>query len=88
MLRKGFSREAVNETREKEGKLSLKEVLRCRVRYFTQGAVLGSRRFVDEFFELRRERFGPKRRNGARAMRGADFGGMCALRNLRNAIRA
>ena len=58
VVRAGFTRGEVQETREKKGKLSQVEMLRCRVRYFTQGAVLGSRSFVDNFFTLRRERFG------------------------------
>jgi hypothetical protein len=40
------------------------------VRYFTDGLVIGSRAFVDDFFEHRRDRFGPKRKSGARKMRG------------------
>ena len=87
VLRPGFTKEAVKQTREKRGKLSLSEMLRCRVRYFTQGAVLGSRSFVDNFFALRRERFGASRKHGAKPMRGADFGGLCALRDLGGAIQ-
>ena len=45
-------------------------MLRCRVRYFTDGAVLGSRQFVDEIFTACRERFGARREDGARAPRG------------------
>jgi hypothetical protein len=33
---------------------------------FTDGAVIGGRAFVNEMFAAARERFGPKRRNGAR----------------------
>jgi len=46
-------------------------MLRCRVRYFTAGAVIGSRVFVDEVFREARDRFGPKRKDGARKLRGA-----------------
>jgi len=86
VLRPGIAPEKVREVREKKGKLSRGEMLRSRVRYFTQGIVLGSRSFVDQVFELRRERFGARRKNGARAMRGADFGGLCAMRDLGHAI--
>ena len=48
------------------------EYLRLRVRYFTDGGVLGTRRFVEGVFESLRERFGPKRKSGARAMRGVE----------------
>jgi putative transposase len=58
-----------NETVLKD--LSVGKMLRCRLRYFTEGAVIGSRGFVDEFFARSRERFGPKRKTGARKLRGA-----------------
>ncbi|MCX6845988.1 MAG: hypothetical protein NTU84_05415, partial [Verrucomicrobia bacterium] len=45
-------------------------VLQHRIRYFTDGAVIGSRIFVDEAFANSRSRFGPKRNSGARKMRG------------------
>ncbi len=45
-------------------------MLRHRVRYFTDGAVIGSRAFVNETFTAARERFSPKRLNGARRLRG------------------
>jgi len=49
----------------------MRKMLRYRVRYFTDGAVIGSREFVDEVFRSARERFGPKRKTGARKLRGA-----------------
>jgi hypothetical protein len=36
------------------------KMLRCRVRYFTDGAVIGSKEFVNEAFAKARERFGTK----------------------------
>jgi len=41
-----------------------------RVRYFTDGAVIGSRACVEECFTKARQRFGPKRKTGARKLRG------------------
>jgi hypothetical protein len=58
-----------NETVLKD--LRLTQMLRCRLRYFTDGGVIGSRAFVDEVFRETRERFGPKRKTGARKLRGA-----------------
>jgi len=46
-------------------------MLMRRVRYFTAGAVIGSRETVELCFEEARDRFGPKRKTGARRMRGA-----------------
>jgi REP element-mobilizing transposase RayT len=45
-------------------------MLRCRVRYFTDGAVIGSKVFVNEAFALSRERFTSGRKDGARRLRG------------------
>ena len=51
--------------------LSIAKMLRCRVRYFTDGAVIGSKGFVNEAFVGARERFSEKRTDGARRMRGS-----------------
>jgi hypothetical protein len=51
--------------------LQLGEMLRHRVRYFTDGAVIGSQAFVNEAFEAARERFSAKRKDGARRLRGS-----------------
>ena len=67
----------------KKGKLSLPEYLRCRVRYFADGAVLGTRAYVDEVFQQDRERFGPKRKDGARKLRHLQTNGLFSLRDLR-----
>jgi len=85
--RRGFSRERVLAEQKRGGKLALHEALRCRVRYFTSGAVIGSRAFVDRVFERHRERFGPARESGARKMRGADWGPLTSLRDLGNALQ-
>ena len=50
--------------------MRLSDMLRRRVRYFTDGAVIGSRAFVNEAFASARERFSAKRKDGARAMKG------------------
>ncbi len=49
-------------------RLSEAELLRCRVRYFADGMVLGSKRFVDGVFDLTRGWFGAKRTDGARKL--------------------
>ena len=65
------------------GKLSRAELIRLRVRYFTDGAVIGSRAFVDEVFESARKQFGPKRKSGARAIRAlTEDEALYALRDL------
>ena len=54
--------------------VALRQMLRWRVRYFTDGAAVGSRAFVDNLFMECRDRFGPKRKTGARKMRGKAAG--------------
>ncbi|WP_009962031.1 transposase [Verrucomicrobium spinosum] len=80
VLRKGMKRETVEQVRAEDGKLTLVETLRHRVTYFTMGVALGSRGFVDAFFEARREQFDARRKRGARPMRGGSFAGMFAFR--------
>ncbi len=69
--------------------LRIAKMLRCRVRYFTDGAVIGSKEFVNEAFASARERFGPKRKDGARRLKGggaAANGTLWSLRDLRLGI--
>ncbi|MFT6182317.1 MAG: putative transposase [Paracoccaceae bacterium] len=51
--------------------LKIAKVVSCKVRYFKDEAVLGSKEFVNSFFESQRKRFGPKRKDGARRPRGS-----------------
>lgn len=82
----GFSQEKIKEVLESGGRLPVAEALRCRVRYFTDGAVLGSQRYVDDFFESKRECFGVRRKDGGRKMRGAQWGDLRVLRDLKGDV--
>jgi hypothetical protein len=64
--------------------LGVAEMLRCRVRYFTDGAVIGSKEFVNQAFADARERFGKKRKNGARPMKGRGRGAKGLLWSVRD----
>ena len=81
--RPGFSEEAVEAVLGQKGKLPLNEILRCRVRYFTDGVILGSRVYVDEAVERHRAHFSARREDGARAMKGGAWGDFYAARQLR-----
>jgi putative transposase len=59
-------------------------MLRHRVRYFTDGAVIGSKDFVNEAFAAARERFSEKRKDGARRMRGIGKGAGAVLWSARD----
>jgi REP element-mobilizing transposase RayT len=80
--KKGFSKERVEAVLKAGGKLSRAELLRCQVRWFSDGVAIGSKGFVEGIFSRCREHFGPQRKTGARAVR-EDTGGLHALRELR-----
>ena len=66
--------------------LGMAAMLLHRIRYFTDGAVIGSKAFVNEAFAEARERFGPRRKDGARTLRGsasAAKGVLWSARDLR-----
>ncbi|MBB5034404.1 hypothetical protein [Prosthecobacter vanneervenii] len=66
VVRHGVSVESARAVLKERGKLSTAELVRLRVRYFTDGVALGSREFVEGLFEAQREFFGPRRKEGAR----------------------
>jgi len=87
VYRDRIPREKALEVLAKGGKLSQADYLRCKVRYFSDGAVIGGKVFVEEMFAAFRDRFGPKRKDGARPLGG--LGGetkeerLCNFRQLR-----
>jgi putative transposase len=58
-------------------KLPLPEALRCRVRYFTDGAILGSKEFIQSCFP---------QSPPSRPLQGAEWGGLSVSRNLKRQI--
>lgn len=66
--KRGMNREKALEQLREGRTLSKAELLRCRVRYFSDGLVLGSREFVESAFATKREWFGSKRKTGARGL--------------------
>ena len=75
--------EAIKAELARGGELGLGQVLRLRIRHLTDGVILGSKEFVDDMFLKYRDRFGAKRRDGARAIHGVPLPGINALRDLR-----
>ena len=83
-VRGALRREEVVKVLRAKGKLPLGSYVRCRVRYFCDGAVFGSKEFVEEMFRERREWFGAGRKSGARKMRGLEKGEeLFTVRDLR-----
>ena len=64
--------------------LGVAGMLRRRVRYFTDGAVIGSRAFVNEAFTNARDRFSRKRKDGARKLKGVASPVSAVLWSLRD----
>ena len=76
VTKKGRNREEAEKELEelKEARaqdLAISKVVRCRVRYFTDGMVIGSKKFVNDAFQLNRKHFSKNRADGARRPRGA-----------------
>ena len=82
-----MSREKALKVLEQEnGQLPKAAVLRCRVRYFADGAILGSAEFVRGFvgaWQLERSRKYPPKVN---VMKGTDWGDLAVIQNLRRQI--
>jgi len=81
-----ISREVHLETLKKEGRLSLRALLRLRVRYFTDGLVFGSEEFVEELFQQYRSHFGEKRKSGSRPIKVLPNSGFHVIRDLKKSV--
>ena len=64
--RRGFSARQIESVRLARGGLRVGEALRCKIRHFTEGLVLGSIEFVECHFQRYRNHFGAYRSTGAR----------------------
>ncbi len=82
VTRRGIPAASVIEVIRARGQLTRPQLLRCRLRYFTDGLVIGSRAFVEGFFEEKREYFSETRKAGSRRMRGGDWGDLKSGRDL------
>jgi REP element-mobilizing transposase RayT len=84
--RRGFSRKDLEAVEQLGGKMPAAEVLRYRVRYFTDGAALGTSAFIEQVFKSNRSSFGRSREKGSRRMRGAEWGELRVIRDLRQTV--
>lgn len=76
VTKKGQKREVAEKelarlAQERERDLKVSKIVRCQVRYFVDGAAIGSRSFVDQIFKTCRDQFQGNRETGARKPRGA-----------------
>jgi len=80
-----ISRQLLLKTLEEKGHLPTSELLRLRIRYFSDGLVLGSELFVENVFQQYRSHFGEKRKSGARPIKGLHLSDLKVIRDLRSA---
>jgi len=72
---------------EAKGTLPLADVLRCRVRYFTDGAVLGSKEFVAKHLARYQRKTGLRKQISLRDLPPlTEWGDMVAMRGLRKNV--
>jgi putative transposase len=84
--KQGFTREQVEKVVETNGKMKMGEILRCKVRYFSDGMVLGSKEYVETILKKHKDQLEVKRAASAREMRWADWNGLCTIRSLRRQV--
>lgn len=78
-----INRNKIQDVLDVGGKLSKAELLHCKVRYLSDGVVLGGKAFVEDIFQKHRGEFGIKRKTGARKPRFGQWDGLCTMRDLR-----
>jgi hypothetical protein len=79
------SREQLLEVVDRNGHLDESELIRLRVRYFTEGLVLGSKEFVNTVYADYAGSFGENRTSGARPIQGWPDENRAVLHELRDA---
>jgi len=78
-----LDRQTILEELQRGGELGMGQILRLRVRHLTDGVALGSRAFVNEVFLQHREKFGARRKDGARPIRAVPLHDFSVLRDLK-----
>lgn len=82
-----LSAEALAQVVKAEGRLPLATVLRCRIRYFSDGAVLGSQAFVEKQLAVYRAHTGLRLQLAPHPLPTiTDWGDIASLRGLRKAV--
>jgi len=75
--------ELAQEVVQQQGEIPLPELLRCRIRYFTDGGILGSRAFVQDQFHRFKQLVNPPHSVRAHPLRGVANRQIWVLRDLR-----
>ncbi|MDD4350447.1 MAG: hypothetical protein PHF70_15170, partial [Opitutales bacterium] len=78
-----ISEEKLDEVLRTGGKVEMSELLRRRVRYFSDGMAIGSRLFLTGIYEENRDCFPESRKARFASMKGADWDGLQVVRDLK-----
>lgn len=81
-----MSAQQVEAVLQQNGKVPIEELLRVRVRYFSDGLALGSKNFIERLFVENRSSFGSRRQRGGTALPESSWGQLHIVRNLRRRI--
>ncbi len=68
-VRQGFTRDEVSNVEARQGELPVGAVLRHRIRYLSEGVIVGSRTFIESWLTGNRWRFGERSLSGGSTMR-------------------
>ena len=68
---------------QEQGELSLQERLHCKIRYFSDGVILGSHSFVESHCQRLKQKIGFKRKSGPTALKILGPAALWVFRNLR-----
>ena len=79
-------RQALKILEQQDALLPKATVLRCRVRYFSDGAILGSTEFVRSFVDAWQVEKGRRNPPKVNPLRGADWQGLACIQGLRKAV--
>ncbi|NBB79883.1 MAG: hypothetical protein GVY36_10625, partial [Verrucomicrobia bacterium] len=74
--------ETVKKVLENGGQVPLWQLLRWRIRYFSEGTALGSKEYLEDLGRLWNEQCGGTRTRHAHCMRSGDWGELRSYRNL------
>lgn len=78
-----ITEKALRKVVKEKGELWRSDLLRCRVRYFSDGMAIGSAAFVEEIFRECKDRYWRKRKKGAIPLPGGVWNGLCSINRMR-----
>ncbi|MDD2598557.1 MAG: hypothetical protein PHO37_04960 [Kiritimatiellae bacterium] len=87
VIKPGFDCQAIDKVLEAGGELSIQQLLRCRMRYLSDGVVLGSKAFVERMLAEHSHHFSALRcRRGASSMKHGESCGLCTVGDFRSTV--